>query len=322
MKIIVTGSLGNISQPLTKELVHQGHAVTVISSNPAKRAAIEALGATAAIGSLEDAPFLAATFAGAKAVYCMLPPFNYFDPSLDYMAATRQLTTNYVGAIQQAGIKRVVHLSSVGAHLAAGSGLLQFHHLAEAIFRELPPDVALTHLRPTSFYTNLYQNIDLIKGKGLMGRLMALRFLGPMALLTGKTGVLLGNYGGEDKIAWVSPRDIAVAAAEELTMPITGRHVRYVASDELTCNQVARILGAAVDKPYLKWVLLSDKDMLSGLKQFKMPEPAAKDLVAMNAGLHSGLVEEDYYRHRPAVLGQVKMTDFAQEFAAAYYHTT
>ncbi|AMR27587.1 hypothetical protein A0257_11080 [Hymenobacter psoromatis] len=69
MKIIVTGSLGNISQPLTTELVHQGHAVTVISCQPDRQPAIAALGATAAIGSLHDAPFLAATFAGADAVY-------------------------------------------------------------------------------------------------------------------------------------------------------------------------------------------------------------------------------------------------------------
>ena len=77
MKIIVTGSLGNISKPLTEELVAKGHAVTVISSKPEKQAAIEALGATAAIGTLEDVPFLTATFTGADAVYCMLPPFNF-----------------------------------------------------------------------------------------------------------------------------------------------------------------------------------------------------------------------------------------------------
>lgn len=70
MNLIVTGSLGNISQPLTRQLVRQGHAVTVISSKPARQSAIEALGARAAIGSLEDAAFLAATFAGADAVYC------------------------------------------------------------------------------------------------------------------------------------------------------------------------------------------------------------------------------------------------------------
>ncbi len=65
MKIIVTGSLGHISKPLTEELVQKGHTVTVISSKPEKQAAIEALGATAAIGSVEDVSFLTTTFAGA-----------------------------------------------------------------------------------------------------------------------------------------------------------------------------------------------------------------------------------------------------------------
>ena len=74
MNSIVTGSLGNISKPLATELVQQGHAVTVISSQPAKQADIEALGTRAAIGSLEDADFLARTFAGADAVYAMVPP--------------------------------------------------------------------------------------------------------------------------------------------------------------------------------------------------------------------------------------------------------
>ena len=43
MKIIVTGSLGNISKPLTKELVQKGHTVTVISSKADKQKNIETL---------------------------------------------------------------------------------------------------------------------------------------------------------------------------------------------------------------------------------------------------------------------------------------
>jgi uncharacterized protein YbjT (DUF2867 family) len=77
MKVVVTGSLGNISKPLTKELVKKGHRVTVISSNPEKQKEIEALGAIAAIGTLEDVDFLVSTFTGADAVYCMVPPNDY-----------------------------------------------------------------------------------------------------------------------------------------------------------------------------------------------------------------------------------------------------
>ena len=68
MKITLTGSLGHIGKPLTASLVQKGHSITVISSKPDKQKDIEALGATAAIGSLEDADFLAATFKGSDAV--------------------------------------------------------------------------------------------------------------------------------------------------------------------------------------------------------------------------------------------------------------
>src|ERR1700761_631312 len=74
MKIIVTGSLGYVSTPLVKELVSKGHHVTVVSSKTERQAEIEALGAKAAIGTMQDADFLTATFTGADAVYCMLVP--------------------------------------------------------------------------------------------------------------------------------------------------------------------------------------------------------------------------------------------------------
>ena len=82
MKIIITGSLGHISKPLTKIMVSQGHNITVISSKPDNQKEIEALGATTAIGSLEDVDFLTKTFTGADAVYCMIPLDNYFDQTM------------------------------------------------------------------------------------------------------------------------------------------------------------------------------------------------------------------------------------------------
>lgn len=96
MKIVVTGSLGNISKPLTKELVQQGHAVTVISSKAERQKDIEALGAKAAIGTVDDVQFLTNTFTGADAVYSMLTPFNNFDPNLDKRAGAIKLASNYV----------------------------------------------------------------------------------------------------------------------------------------------------------------------------------------------------------------------------------
>jgi uncharacterized protein YbjT (DUF2867 family) len=318
MKIIVTGSLGNISKPLTKELVEKGHQVTVVTTKAEKQKNIEALGAKAAIGTIEDVPFLTATFTGADAVYCMLPIFDYFDPNLDIMVATRRLINNYTQAIRESDVKKVVHLSSIGAHTDKGNGLLAFHHLAESIFKELPSDVIIKHMRPVGFYSNMYDYMNTIKGKGFPGLFLTLRFLGFAKLITGKTGVIVANYGGEDKIPWVSPIDVAAVVAEELTTPFNERKYRYIASEELTCNEIARTLGEAIGKSYLKWFLISDKEMLSALKMFKIPQARAEGIVEMYAAQHSGMLFEDYYRNPPKVMGKVKIKDFAKDFAVVY----
>ena len=177
MKIVVTGSLGNISKPLTVLLTGKGHAVTVVSSDPGKTAAIEAMGATAAIGSIADAGFLAETFTGADAVYCMIP-LSYTDPDINsYM---RRMAASYVQALKQTAVPRVVVLSGWAADLVEGENV-------EGVFDELPK-ASVTILRPASFYSNFYYSMDMIKGKGFIGKFLTLRYSGLKALLTGKTG--------------------------------------------------------------------------------------------------------------------------------------
>lgn len=292
MKIIVTGSLGNISKPLAEELVQKGHAVTVISSKPEKQSDIEAIGATAAIGSLEDADFLAATFAGAEAVYAMVPP-NF--AVSDMRAYYQRIGHSYAQAIREAGVKRVVHLSSWGAHLAQGTGIILGSHDVEGILNKLS-GVALTHLRPASFYTNLYSFAGMIKAAGFMG----------------------ANYGGEVKVAMVHARDIAAAAAEELATLAAGQPVRYVASDERTANETAHILGAAIGKPYLAWLAFTDEQMRENLEKNGVPAHIAAGIVELYASINSGALGEDYELHKPSMAGTVKLEEFAKEFAAAF----
>ena len=292
MKVIVTGSLGNISKPLARELVQKGHSVTVISRKLEKQKDIEALGATATIGSLEDVDFLVSIFTGADAVYAMVPP-NFTEP--DQVAYYRKIGRSYAQAIQQSGVKRVVHLSSYGAHLDKGTGFILGSHNVEGILNGLS-DVAITHLRPTYFYTNLYSFVGMIKGLGFIG----------------------ANYGGDDKMVVVHPIDIAAAAAEEIETPATAKKVRYVGSDELTANEIARTLGAAVGKPDLKWVTFTDEQMREGMEKRGMPAHLVANFVEMGASTHSGAMREDYELHKPIAMGQVKLADFAKEFAAAF----
>lgn len=306
MKIIVTGSLGNISKPLTEILVAQDHTVTVVSSDPKKKEAIVALGAIPAIGSISDTAFLKDTFESADAVYAMIP-LSFTEPDLgDYL---RRMAQNYAQALEQVRIKRVVVMSGWAADLVRSENV-------ENVFDSLT--TSLTIMRPAAFYTNFYQSIDLIKGKGLIGKFLTLRYSGLWALLTGKTGLLMGNYGGNDRLVFVSPKDIADAVAEELLLHPEKTTIRYVGSEEMTCNEAARIIGTAVGRPWLKWVQLSDKEMLQGLKMAKVPEKLAETLVEMQAAMHSGKTLENFHRNQPR-MGKVKMADFATEFAETYH---
>lgn len=307
MKIVLTGSLGNISKPLAQQLIAEGHSVTIISSNPKKQKDIQVLEAAAAIGKIEDVSFLTDSFTGADAVYCMIPMSMSETHQQAYM---HKIANNYVQAIKQAAVKRVVILSGWSANLIKGENV-------EDLFNELT-DASMTIMRPGSFYTNFYFSMDMIKGKGFIGKYLTLRYSGLMALLRGRTGLLLGNYGGNDQIVFVSPKDIAEAVAEELVNPPTEKvKIRYVGSEEMTCNEAAKIIGTAIGKPYLKWVLISDKQMLQGLKMAKMPQELAETMVEMQAVMHSGEPLKNFHQNNPK-MGKVKLKDFAKEFAAVY----
>lgn len=291
MKIIITGSLGHIGSFLIQELLEKDHRVTVISSNPERQKEIEALGALAAIGSIEDIYFLQEIFSGADAVYCMTPP-NFSEP--DQVEYYQRTANCYAGAIQHAQVKRVLYLSSYGAHLPSGTGFITGSYKAEQILNAIP-GISLTHIRPTYFYYNLFGFIPMIKSAGFIGSL----------------------YGEEDKLAMVSPKDIASAIAEEITQPDSTSKVRYVTSDDRTCNEVATVLGEAIGMPDLKWRILQEEQVMQALLVNGIPANAAMNLIELGKATHNGLLREDFERNKPEA-GKVALEDFAIEFAAAY----
>lgn len=297
MKITLTGSLGHISKPLAEELLKKGHQLTIISSKPQRQKEIEALGAKAAIGTMEDADFLTKAFTGADLVYVMetLGEGFFFNKELDYMVAISNIATNYKQAIQQAGVKKVIHLSSIGAHTNKGNGMLAFHYNGEKILAQLPDDVSIKTMRPVGFYYNMFAYMQTIKTQD----------------------IIVQNYGGDEKEPWVAPVDIAAVIAEEIEKPFAGRSTRYIASDEVSPNEAAKILGHAIAKPDLKWVTISDEQMLNGMVAAGMNPAIAKGLVEMNEGRRTGVLYEDYKRNRP-VLCKTKLADFAKSFAVAY----
>ncbi|RYD75991.1 MAG: NAD-dependent epimerase/dehydratase family protein [Sphingobacteriales bacterium] len=299
MNIVVTGSLGNIGKPLTQELVQKGHSVTVISSNAERQKAIEALGAKVAIGSMFDADFLATTFKGADVVYLMETmeaAGDMFDKSVDFIETINKIGNSYKTAIEQSGVTQVIHLSSIGAHTDKGTGILIFHYNVETILRQLPENVSIKFIRPVGFYINMYSFAQTIKYKG----------------------AIISNYGGDKKEPWVSPMDIADVIAEEIEKPFAGRTVHYVASDEVSPNEIASALGNAIGKPELEWKVISDEQLLTNWLNIGFNEQVARGFVELQASQRSGTLYNDYYKNKPT-LGKVKLADFAKEFAVVYH---
>lgn len=292
MKITLTGSLGNISKPLAQILVNNGHRVTVISSDASKTSAIEALGAKAAIGSVADVAFLTQAFTGADAVYTMVPPNMAIPDYKQYIAETGQ---NYVEAIKASGVKRVVNLSSIGAHLSEGTGPIVGLYRVEQLLNALD-GVAVKHLRAGIFYTNFFFDMGMIRQAGIMGN----------------------NYGDKTRLVLVHPRDIAAAAAQELQGTFEGKSYRYVVSDEAQAGDVVKAVGGAIGKPELPWVQFSDADAFAGMSAAGMSAAIANVYIEMGNAIGSGIVFEDFDRHKPEQFGSTKLADFVKEFAGVY----
>jgi uncharacterized protein YbjT (DUF2867 family) len=297
MKYVITGGAGHISKPLAEKLLEAGHQVTVIGRSAENLKPLTDKGATAAIGSVEDIAFLTQAFTGADAVYTMVPP-NFAAP--DWKGYIGQIGKNYVAAIQASGIRYVVNLSSVGAHMPEGCGPVSGLYRVEQALNQLN-EVHVRHLRPAFFYQNFLANVGMVQHMNIIG----------------------GNYGDANtNMTMVHTNDIAEVAAEELQhLAFTGHSVRYIVSDERTAGDVASALGAAIGKPELPWVSFTDEQALGGMLQAGLPEEVAKNYVEMGTTIRSGAMMEDYYNNRPETLAPTKLEDFAREFAAVYHQS-
>jgi len=292
MKYVITGGAGHISKPLALKLLGEGHDVTIIGRNADHLKELTDKGAKAAIGSVEDSSFLRDAFAGADAVYTMVPP-NFATNDLKGHIAS--VGRKYADAIGANKIRYVVNLSSVGAHMKEGAGPVSGLYYVEEALNALP-DTNVLHLRPGYFYYNFFGQVSMVKNMNFVG----------------------SNFGGNEKLVMADPRDIAeIAAGALLKLDFKGKSVQYIASDEKLGNEIAEALGRAIGKPDLKWVEFTDEQAVGGMIQAGLPEELAKNYGEMGHAIHSGEFSRDYWANRPQ-LSKTKLEDFAPHFAQAY----
>lgn len=292
MKIIITGSLGNVAKPLVQQLIGEGHDITVISSNETKKHEIETLGAKAAIGSITNLDFLVKTFEGADAAFLMTPPNM---GGINIVENTINAGKNYAEAIKQTEIKRVVMLSSIGVESPVENGPIKGLHFIEKFYNELE-NTSVTFLRAGYFYLNFFNDIPLIKNAGIIG----------------------ANFPQDAKVPLVHPIDIAKAAAEELVKNVEGKNVKYIVSDERKASEFAKVFGNAIGKPELPWIEFKDEDSLNGMLQAGLPQEMAELYTEMGRGIRTGVVQKDFIEHGSVVDGKIKLEEFAKEFAEKF----
>jgi len=295
-KLVITGSLGNVSQRLAAMLVRKGHQVTVVSHNPQRKKDIEELGATPVIGSILNKAFLTSLFSQADAVYTMVPP----DFSLpDYNAFAQAVSTNYAEAIAEAGVKYVVNLSGSGSPLAGIKPLEGYHNLEKDL--DAVNGINILHLRPGGFYTNFYGAIGMIKYQDIIGN----------------------NFEEQVEVTMSHPEDIALAASQALDkLDFVGHPIKYIVSDKRSGKDIAAVLGRAIGKPDLRWVCFSDTELLEALMKNGIPEQVAQEYL-VNAGiaLREGILDGHFNSHRYETFGSIKLEEFANEFAYVYQHS-
>ncbi|HEX7126803.1 MAG TPA: NAD(P)H-binding protein [Thermodesulfobacteriota bacterium] len=294
--IAVMGATGHTGRQIAEALLAAGERVRALGRSPGKLAELERAGAEVLAGDAADAPFLTRAFRGADAVYTLLPTDRQ---SPDYLARQRQEGEAAVEAIRASGVRHVVFLSSLGADLGEGTGLIAGLHAQEARLARLP-GVNLLLLRPVSFFENFYEQLPLVRQQGIVADSVAPDLPHPM----------------------VATRDIAEVAAKALrARDWTGTVVRELLGPlDLTHAEATRILGARIARPDLAYVQLSCEEMVGALVQAGASESFARLYVEMTRAFNEGRVAARVGR-TPETATPTRFEDFAAELAQAYQAT-
>jgi uncharacterized protein YbjT (DUF2867 family) len=289
----ITGATGNIGGRIARELLAEGHEVRVLGRDAAKLEALTKLGAKAFGGQPENVDSLVQAFRGADAVFAMLPPHFGAD---DYRGYQNIVGDAQARAIVEAGVKKVVNLSSVGAQHSQGVGVVNGLHDQEARLNRLEA-VDVLHLRPAFFLENSFHSVGLIKSAGING----------------------SPLRPEVKLPMIATQDIAARAAEHLKkLSFTGKQVEELLGErDVSMPELTRTLGQAIGKPELPYVPFAYADAEKAMVQAGMSASAASNMVELYRAINEGRNVPVSARSRTSTT-PTSVEAFAGAFEAVY----
>jgi uncharacterized protein YbjT (DUF2867 family) len=261
---VVTGATGNTGRVVANRLLDQGKKVRVIGRNRERLQPFVAHGAEAFLADLSDQTAVKQAFAGANAVYAMIPP-NVASP--DFRAEQRRVIAAIAAALESAGVEHAVTLSSIGADKESGTGpVVGLRELEQAINRIAGLNVV--HLRAGYFMENTLGQVGAI---GAMGK-------------------TAGPVRGDLNLPMIATRDIGNKAAEWLlVLDFKGKQAHELLGQrDLSMNEATAIIGKAIEKPDLEYVQLPDAMMQPILVQMGMSSNLAEHILEMAHALNSG----------------------------------
>lgn len=108
----MTGGSGFVGRALIPTLRARGVEVMALARSDASAKAVEALGATAVRGDLDNVAAMTEGCKGCDVVFHSAAHLNHYDPLPIHMRVTVQGTENTLAAARAAGVKRFVHVST------------------------------------------------------------------------------------------------------------------------------------------------------------------------------------------------------------------
>ncbi|MCA9652387.1 MAG: NAD(P)H-binding protein [Myxococcales bacterium] len=263
MSIVINTPNGNIGRRLALTLLDLGESITVISRDPAKASELAERGARVVQGSIEDEATLREAFAGATGLFWLTP--SNLAPG--FHAWARAAAERAATLAAEAGIERVVVLSSTGAHSGAGVGPVSALGPVEHEFESRLPHVV--SLRAGFFMENY------------------LRDLGTIAAM----GKIFSPAAADHRVPMVATSDIAQRAAELLHEGWQG-HLRLGVHGprDLSPREGAQIVGQALGRE-VEYVQVTPEQALHAMLEAGIPEFAARLYVEMFVALNEGRMD-------------------------------
>lgn len=290
---VITGATGNTGRPLTNALLEEGKPVRVITRNEEHARQYKEKDAEVFTGDSTDREFLAKAFEGAMVVYAMIP-FN-FAPK-DYFALQKKHADAIVEAVALNEVPYVVTLSSVGAHLEKGAGVVAGLRYLEEKLNNLK-GINVLHLRPSYFFENTLGMVQPLKQYGIFGS--------PI-----KKDLVMNM---------IATKDIGNYAAKRLSvLDFHGINVQYLLGrHDLTYSDVAKAYGKAIGKPDLEYTELSYDQFKNAFLQMGASESMVDNMIEFTKSLNEGRVLEEAHRD-PESTTPTSLEEFAQTFAHVY----